>query len=245
MTPSRRPPRLPASPDAAHQPARDRPRHRRRRDRPVCRAGLPRGAAGADEDRQGPPHRHLDAGGHGAFQPRQLHPLLLGRRGHGPAVAPVVSQSYTFECADGKWIAIHMSSPAKFWEGMLAATGQEQLARDPRFAERLERIKHQDDLIEILTPGLPDEVARRVVRGASRQRGAPFARLRLRRGAGGPAGGASATQGLGAIDGAWHLHHRAAALQFRRGAGPHRLAPPVLDEHGPEIRAELQRRKAS
>jgi hypothetical protein len=79
---------LPAPPDAAHQPARDRPRDRRRRDRPVCRAGLPRGAAGADEDRQGPPHRHLHAGGHGAFQPRQLHPLLLGRRGHGPAVAP-------------------------------------------------------------------------------------------------------------------------------------------------------------
>jgi crotonobetainyl-CoA:carnitine CoA-transferase CaiB-like acyl-CoA transferase len=70
----------------------------------------------------------------------------------GPLSRPVVSQSYTFECADGKWIAIHMSSPAKFWEGMLAATGQEQLARDPRFAERLERIKHQDDLIEILTP---------------------------------------------------------------------------------------------
>jgi crotonobetainyl-CoA:carnitine CoA-transferase CaiB-like acyl-CoA transferase len=70
----------------------------------------------------------------------------------GPLSRPVVSQSYTFECADGKWIAIHMSSPAKFWEGMLAATGQEHLATDPRFAERLERIKHQDDLIEILTP---------------------------------------------------------------------------------------------
>lgn len=70
----------------------------------------------------------------------------------GPLSRPVVSQSYTFECADGKWIAIHMSSPPKFWTGFLAATGQMQLATDPRFAERLERIKHQDDLIALMTP---------------------------------------------------------------------------------------------
>lgn len=70
----------------------------------------------------------------------------------GPLSRPVVSQSYTFECADGKWVAIHMSSPPKFWEGFLAATGQQQLATDPRFAERLARIAHQDDLIAIMTP---------------------------------------------------------------------------------------------
>jgi len=56
----------------------------------------------------------------------------------GPLSRPVVSQSYTFECADGKWVAIHMSSPPKFWEGLLQATGQTQLKDDPRFAERLE-----------------------------------------------------------------------------------------------------------
>ena len=70
----------------------------------------------------------------------------------GPLSRPVVSQSYTFECADGKWIAIHMSSPPKFWTGFLEATGQTHLATDPRFAERLERIKHQDDLIALMTP---------------------------------------------------------------------------------------------
>lgn len=70
----------------------------------------------------------------------------------GPLSRPVVSQSYTFECADGKWVAIHMSSPPKFWTGFLSATGQDHLAADPRFAERLERIKHQDDLIAIMTP---------------------------------------------------------------------------------------------
>lgn len=41
-----------------------------------------------------------------------------------PLSRPVVSQSYTFECADGKWIAFHMSPPTKFWEGMLRVTGQ-------------------------------------------------------------------------------------------------------------------------
>ncbi|MEO4043500.1 CoA transferase [Hoeflea sp. CAU 1731] len=70
----------------------------------------------------------------------------------GPLSRPVVSQSYTFECSDGKWIAIHMSSPTKFWEGLLEATGQQALATDLRFSERLERIKHQDDLIEVFTP---------------------------------------------------------------------------------------------
>jgi crotonobetainyl-CoA:carnitine CoA-transferase CaiB-like acyl-CoA transferase len=70
----------------------------------------------------------------------------------GPLSRPVVSQSYTFECSDEKWIAFHLSSPAKFWDGLLAATGQEQLNTDPRFAERLSRIEHQDDLITILRP---------------------------------------------------------------------------------------------
>ena len=70
----------------------------------------------------------------------------------GPLSRPVVSQSYTFECKDGKWVAIHMSSPTKFWEGLLEATGKTELLDDPRFAERLERIKHQDELIEIFTP---------------------------------------------------------------------------------------------
>lgn len=60
----------------------------------------------------------------------------------GPLDRPSVSQSYTFGCADGKWIALHMSSPVKFWEGLLRATGQEGRARDARFAERPGRIAH-------------------------------------------------------------------------------------------------------
>ncbi|MGC4408214.1 CoA transferase [Rhizobium rosettiformans] len=70
----------------------------------------------------------------------------------GPLSRPVVSQSYTFECADRKWIAFHLSSPQKFWEGLLDATQQRHLADDPRFRERLDRIRHQDELIDILAP---------------------------------------------------------------------------------------------
>lgn len=70
----------------------------------------------------------------------------------GPLSRPVVSQSYTFECADRKWIAFHLSSPQKFWEGLLDATQQRHLADDPRFSERLDRIRHQDELIDILAP---------------------------------------------------------------------------------------------
>lgn len=70
----------------------------------------------------------------------------------GPLSRPVVSQSYTFECSDKKWVAVHLSSPTKFWDGLLKATGMEALNEDDRFSQRLERINNQDDLIEIFTP---------------------------------------------------------------------------------------------
>jgi crotonobetainyl-CoA:carnitine CoA-transferase CaiB-like acyl-CoA transferase len=53
-------------------------------------------------------------------------------------------------CADGKWIALHMSSPPKFWEGLAKAIGQPDLFEDPRFATREARIRHQEQIIEVL-----------------------------------------------------------------------------------------------
>jgi len=163
----------------------------------------------------------------------------------GPLSRPVVSQSYTFECADGKWVAIHMSSPTKFWEGMLAATGQEQLKDDPRFAERLERIKHQDDLIEILTP---------VFR--TRTRDDWCAALLAHEVPHSPAYDADeALEDPQAV----HLKIKTSAPSAQLGTfttvrAPYNfdgepemdvLPPPTLDEHGAEIRADLRRRKAS
>ena len=68
----------------------------------------------------------------------------------GPFSRPSVSQSYVLECADGLWIALHMSSPEKFWQGLAKAIERPQLFDDPRFATREARIAHQDDLIELL-----------------------------------------------------------------------------------------------
>lgn len=163
----------------------------------------------------------------------------------GPLSRPVVSQSYTFECSDGKWIALHMSSPTKFWEGLLAATGQEQLDDDPRFSERLERIKHQDELIDHFTP---------IFKSKTRD---AWCDLLL----------ANEVPHSPAYDSdealedpqAQHLKIKVDAPSSELGTfttvrppynfdGTPELdvqPPPVLDEHGDEIRAELSRRKAS
>jgi crotonobetainyl-CoA:carnitine CoA-transferase CaiB-like acyl-CoA transferase len=70
----------------------------------------------------------------------------------GPYSRPSVSQSYVFECADAKWIALHMSSPEKFWQGLAEAIEQPKLFEDARFADRAARIAHQEDLIELMGP---------------------------------------------------------------------------------------------
>src|SRR5690606_30935061 len=54
----------------------------------------------------------------------------------GPYSRPSVSQSYTLRCADGKWIALHMSSPEKFWQALAEAIEQPDIFKDPRFATR-------------------------------------------------------------------------------------------------------------
>jgi len=68
----------------------------------------------------------------------------------GPYSRPSVSQSYTLKCADGRWVALHMSSPEKFWRGLAQAIERPTLFDDPRFATREGRIEHQEELIELL-----------------------------------------------------------------------------------------------
>ena len=161
----------------------------------------------------------------------------------GPLSRPVVSQSYTFECADGKWVAIHMSSPTKFWEGFLAATGQEDLARDPRFAERLERIRHQDEMIAHFRP---------VFAGKTRDEWCVALEAN-------EVPHSPAYESDEALEDpqARHLGIKVSAPSSELGTfttvrppynfdgAPERgvVPPPLLDEHGAEIRAELARRK--
>ncbi len=70
----------------------------------------------------------------------------------GPYSRPRVSQSYVFECRNGKWIALHLSSPQKFWDGLAKVVGKPDLIDDPRFADRKARIAHQEDMIAVLRP---------------------------------------------------------------------------------------------
>ncbi len=70
----------------------------------------------------------------------------------GPFSRPHVSQSYVFECADGRWLALHMSSPPKFWENLATAIGQPELLARPEFANRAARIAHYEDIRAHLAP---------------------------------------------------------------------------------------------
>ncbi|HSQ96303.1 MAG TPA: CaiB/BaiF CoA-transferase family protein [Croceibacterium sp.] len=70
----------------------------------------------------------------------------------GPYSRPHVSQSYVFECADGGWIALHMSSPPKFWENLATAMGVPDMLEREEFATRPARIKNYDKVIEFLAP---------------------------------------------------------------------------------------------
>lgn len=162
----------------------------------------------------------------------------------GPLSRPVVSQSYTFACKDDKWIAIHLSSPTKFWQGLLDATGQQHLNSDSRFSERLERIRHQDDLIALFTPIFLTRT-RSDWCDALLEHGVPHS---------------PAYDSDEALEDpqARHLQLKISAPSSELGTfttvrAPYNIdghpeldvvPPPVLDEHGAEIRQELARRKA-
>jgi crotonobetainyl-CoA:carnitine CoA-transferase CaiB-like acyl-CoA transferase len=78
--------------------------------------------------------------------------LLSADEVMGPYSRPHVSQSYVFECADGLWIALHMSSPPKFWENLAVAVGQPDMLGLPAFESREARIAHYDDVVAFLAP---------------------------------------------------------------------------------------------
>ena len=70
----------------------------------------------------------------------------------GPYSRPHVSQSYVFQCGDGGWIALHMSSPPKFWENLAAAVGRPDMLAQPEFATRSARIANYEKIVAFLAP---------------------------------------------------------------------------------------------
>ncbi|KKN65684.1 hypothetical protein LCGC14_0479090 [marine sediment metagenome] len=158
----------------------------------------------------------------------------------GPLSRPQVSQSYTFQCADEKWIAFHLSSPAKFWEALTESVGRADLQRDSRFADRLDRIKNQDALIDILTPIFASQT-RDVWCGILNDKGVPHS---------------PAYDSDEALDDPQAIHLKIAIEtehpemgKFRTVRSPFSfdgkptlevIPPPTLNEHGDEIRRELE-----
>ena len=56
------------------------------------------------------------------------------------------SQSYAMTCSDGRILAIHLSSAVKFWDALVTALGDDELAGDPDFATRQGRYDRYLDL---------------------------------------------------------------------------------------------------
>lgn len=160
-----------------------------------------------------------------------------------PYSRPKVSQSYCFECSDGKWIALHMSSPPKFWEGLAKVIGRPDLFDDPRFATRFARIDNQHALIEVMGP---------IFRTRSREEW-----CRLLEAEGVPFSPAYDSNEALEDPQAKHLQIEVSATHPEMGLfrsvrsplsydGERDLAitpPPTLDEHGAAIRADLKARK--
>ena len=70
----------------------------------------------------------------------------------GPYSRPNVSQSYVFQCSDQSWIALHMSSPPKFWENLAEAVGQPEMLAREEFASRSARIANYEKVAAFLAP---------------------------------------------------------------------------------------------
>jgi len=162
----------------------------------------------------------------------------------GPYSRPRVSQSYVLECADGKWIALHMSSPEKFWQGLARTIELPDLFADPRFADRAARIENQEALIALLGERFKrrpraewcerlnaEDVPNSPMYDTSEALEDPQARhLELTATAMHPVMGSFRTvRSPVSFDGVRSLEVR---------------PPPTLDEHGEEIRRELAARRS-
>jgi crotonobetainyl-CoA:carnitine CoA-transferase CaiB-like acyl-CoA transferase len=58
-----------------------------------------------------------------------------------PTTRASTSQSFAFRCADGKSLALHLSSPEKFWKRLVAVLDDPAFTADPRFASRNQRVE--------------------------------------------------------------------------------------------------------
>jgi crotonobetainyl-CoA:carnitine CoA-transferase CaiB-like acyl-CoA transferase len=86
----------------------------------------------------------LEAMAHFAVEPFAAF-FALGQRPTS-SDRPRLAQAYILRTADGRLIALHLSSLEKFWEGLLAALNAPELASDERFSNRQARILNYESL---------------------------------------------------------------------------------------------------
>jgi crotonobetainyl-CoA:carnitine CoA-transferase CaiB-like acyl-CoA transferase len=55
-----------------------------------------------------------------------------------------------YRCADGRWLALGMLQPDRYWKDFCRAIGRPELADDPRFSDLRERARHAEAVIAIL-----------------------------------------------------------------------------------------------
>lgn len=77
-------------------------------------------------------------------------------RDETPYLRPHSSQAFVFTTGDGRQLLVHLSSPPKFWEGLCAAVGRQDLLTDPRFVQRSGRQQHYEALRSELSPLFAD-----------------------------------------------------------------------------------------
>jgi crotonobetainyl-CoA:carnitine CoA-transferase CaiB-like acyl-CoA transferase len=76
----------------------------------------------------------------------------VGGKVRGPYDRPRGSQCFGWECSDGKAFAVHLSSPTKFWQGLLLVAGRPELNDDERFNTRRLRVINYEALrLELAT----------------------------------------------------------------------------------------------
>jgi len=83
-----------------------------------------------------------------AFATEPLAKLLASGQPVGFYSRGAASQSFIVTCADGLRIGLHLSSPTKFWEGLVAAIDAPDLLR--RYPDRQARVALYEDLAEEL-----------------------------------------------------------------------------------------------
>jgi crotonobetainyl-CoA:carnitine CoA-transferase CaiB-like acyl-CoA transferase len=152
---------------------------------------------------------------------------------------PRLAQAFVLRCGDGKLLAIHLSSVEKFWDNLMLAIGDRNLAGDPRFATRQQRIDNYPALLDSLNAVMAkhprDEWLSRMA-----EHDLPFAPVNSIP----EAAGDAQAKHLGMVvpvegrkEGAQQAIRPALVFDGQRATAIR--AAPLLDEHGAQIRNAL------